>query len=127
MAAAPLPRGLTAGALLLLGVLAGQPTAWAAETTSDSPPVTSLRQPEIGPALSGVEAAVPNVIRPAKTLRLDPLAASSADPLSNGVVLQPDGPGDVPLSSSLVTGALSQGGGLASLPLVGPLTGLVPG
>ena len=117
MAAASLPRGIAAGALLLLGVLVGQPTAWAAESAAPTEtPSASLQDPQLGPALSTLE-----------TMRLDPLAASSADPLSNAVALQPDGPGNKPVSTALATGALSQGGGLSSLPVVGQLSGVLPG
>ena len=116
MAAAPLPRGIAAGALLLLGVLVGQPTAWAAESAPSETPAASLQDPQLGPALSTIE-----------TMRLDPMAASSADPLSNAVALQPDKPGDQPVSTALATDSLSRGGGLSSLPVVGPLTGVLPG
>ncbi|MHA6762337.1 hypothetical protein [Streptacidiphilus sp. PAMC 29251] len=127
MAAVPLPKGLTVGALLVLGVLAAQPTAFAAEPTGTGAPVTSLQEPQVGPALQGLTGATTYAVTPVKKLRLDPLAASSADPLSNAVALQPDQPGERPVSTSAVTDSLSQGGGLDSLPLAGPLTHLLPG
>ncbi|MFC1410591.1 hypothetical protein ACEZCY_17305 [Streptacidiphilus sp. N1-12] len=128
MGAVPLPSGLAAGAFLVLGALAVQPAAaWAAEPTASSVPVTSLQQPQVGPALAGLTGATDYAAAPLKTLRLDPLAASSADPLSNGVALQPDQPGVKPLSTTAVTGSLSQGGGLDSLPLVGGLAKVLPG
>lgn len=118
--------GLTTGVAVILGVLIAQPTACSA-ATSDSGPVTSFQTPQLGPALTGAASAPGNAVRPITDLRLDPMAASSADPLSNGVALQPDAPGDTPLSTTMVTGALSQGGGLSSLPLVGAATGALPG
>lgn len=127
MSAASLPNGLAVGALLLLGALAAPSAAWAAEPTAGSAPVTNLQEPQVGPALSGLTGAVPNAVRPLRKLRLDPLAASSADPLSNAVALQPDGPGDMPVSTTAVTGSLSQGGGLDSLPVVNQLSGVLPG
>ncbi|MFC1418349.1 hypothetical protein [Streptacidiphilus cavernicola] len=128
MAAAPLSKGLAAGALLLLGVLAGQPAAWAAEpAATGTTPEAQLQQPELGPALSGLTGATSHAVTPVKTLRLDPMADSSADPLSNAVALQPDRPGDVPVSTALATDSLSHGGGLDSLPLVGPLSSVLPG
>jgi hypothetical protein len=127
MAAAPLSRGLAAGAVLLLGALVGQPTAWAAESVTTSTPSTTLQDPQLAPALAGLSGATSHAVTPVKTLRLDPLAASSADPLSNAVALQPDQPGDKPVSTALATDSLSRGGGLSSLPLVGPLSGVLPG
>lgn len=128
MGAVPLPNGLAVGALLLLGMLAGQPAAQAAEPApADAAPATALQQPEVGPALAGLQGALPYATGPIKTLRLDPLAASKADPLSNGVALQPSGPGDHPVSTTAVTDGLSRGGGLDSLPLVGRLTQVIPG
>jgi hypothetical protein len=124
MRAVPLPNGLAVGALLVLGMIAAQPAAQAAEPGLTSTPVTSLQEPQLGPALQG---AVPNAVAPLKTLRLDPMADSSADPLSNGVALQPDRPGDVPVSTALLTDGLSHGGGLDSLPLVGTVSHVLPG
>lgn len=127
MAAAPLSKGLATGALLLLGVLVGQPTAWAADSAPAGTPEASLQEPQLGPALSGLTGATSHAVTPVKTMRLDPLAASSADPLSNAVALQPDRPGDVPVSTALATDSLSRGGGLDSLPVVGQVSGLLPG
>jgi hypothetical protein len=127
MAAAPLSKGLATGALLLLGVLVGQPSAWAAEPASTVTPEAALQEPQLGPALSGLSGATTHAVTPVKTLGLDPLANSSADPLSNAVALQPDQPGDVPVSTALATDSLSHGGGLEDLPVVGPLSGVLPG
>jgi hypothetical protein len=108
------------------GLAAASPAA-AADTTSMAQPSAALQPPAVAPALTGLTGAVPYVVRPAKDFRLDPLAASKADPLSNGVALQPDSPGAAPVSTTGVTNGLSNGGGLGSLPLVGAAAGLLPG
>ncbi|QMU72951.1 hypothetical protein [Streptacidiphilus sp. P02-A3a] len=123
-----LTTGCAAGALLLLGTLSSQAPAWAADEGAPmAKPTAALQPPEVGPALSGLGSAVSSTSHPVKTLRVDPLAASSADPLSNGAALLPDSPGMAPLSTSTVTGPLSAGGGLASLPVISTLSSVIPG
>jgi hypothetical protein len=131
----PLARGLATGTMVLLGLAGAQSTAHAAGAddigrTADShasKPSTALQRPQLAPALAGTTGALGYAVHPVKVFRLDPLADSSADPLSNGVALQPDAPGDTPLSSTLLTDSLSNGGGLADLPLAGRAVALLPG
>ncbi|MDH6137333.1 hypothetical protein P3T37_006765 [Kitasatospora sp. MAA4] len=106
------------GAVLLLGQ-AG--TAAAAAATPA--PASNLQPTQIGPALG----ALPYVIAPAKDLRLDPFAQSGADPLSNAVAVKPDNPGMKPLSSTGLTGGLSNGGGAKDIPGAGLLLSALPG
>ena len=116
------------GALLFVGAFPAASAGWAAEQSLPlQPPTTSLQHTDVAAGLSGLTGAVDNSAHPLKTLRLDPMAASSADPLSNGVALAPDGPGDRPVSTTAVTSPLSAGGGLDSVPLVGSLTHALPG
>ncbi|MEZ0091501.1 hypothetical protein [Streptacidiphilus sp. EB129] len=135
--ASPSTNGIATGALLLLGLLAAPSTAWAADSaalpvgpagsTGGSQPSTSLQDPQVLPAVGGLSGATGYAVAPLKTLRLDPFAASSADPLSNAVALQPDGKGSPPVSTAAVTSPLSDGGGVASLPLVNRVDGVIPG
>ena len=119
-------RAAALGALLLsvAGLVAASP-AQAADTASGAQPKTALQPLSVSPAVAGLTEAVPNVVRPAKDFRLDPLADSAADPLNNAVALKPDQGG--PVSTQPVTSGLSNGGGLGSLPLVGGAAGLLPG
>jgi len=122
-----LTTGCAAGALLLLGTIASQTSAWAAEDgASTAKPTAALQPPDVIPALTGLSSAVSSTSHPVKTLRVDPLAASSADPLNNGAAVVPD-QGVAPVSTTTVTGPLSAGGGLASLPVVNSLSSAIPG
>ena len=123
-----LTTGCAAGALLLLGTIASQTSAWAAEDgASTAKPTAALQPPDVIPALTGLSSAVSSTSHPVKTLRVDPLASSKADPLTNGAAVVPDSPGIAPVSTSTVTGPLSQGGGLSSLPVVDTLSSALPG
>ena len=86
-----------------------------------------LQQTDVAPAVSGLTGALGYGVAPVKDLRLDPFAQSSADVLNNGVAVQPDNSGLAPVSTTSVTGPLSNGGGAKDLPAVGPLLGVLPG
>ena len=133
-----LMKSCTVGAVaLLLGGLSAQSPAWADESAgpatpavpgSSAPHGTAALQPlEAGPALSGLGTGLVQAAAPVKNLRLDPMADSSADPLSNAIALAPDSPGAKPISTTALTGPLSAGGGLGSFPLVGAATPVIPG
>jgi hypothetical protein len=63
-------------------------------------------------------------ISPVRDLRLDPLARSGTDPLDNAVGSQI---ADFrPVSTAAVTGPISSGGSLGTLPVLGQVTGLLP-
>jgi hypothetical protein len=63
-------------------------------------------------------------ISPVRDLRLDPLAESGTDPLDNAVGSQV---ADFrPVSTAAVTGPITSGGSLGSLPVLGQVTGLLP-
>lgn len=104
------------GAVLLLGQ-AGPAAAASAE------PATHLAPTRVGPALGALGPA----IAPVKDLRLDPFAQSAADPLDNAVAVRPDNSGLAPVSTTSVTGALSNGGGAKDLPGAGLLLSALPG
>ncbi|MFI1013769.1 hypothetical protein [Streptomyces sp. NPDC020965] len=76
---------------------------------------------------TGVAGAVTNSVSGIgylKNLQLNPLAKTGVDPLTNGVGTQI---ADFkPISTTLVTGALSEGGGLKDLPLVGGVVQALP-
>lgn len=122
-----LRAGLTLGALGA-ALTAG---AGAAQAAGEHPPGAST-----GEALSAVTGTVPialgaldsattHSIAPVKNLQLNPLARTGTDPLDNTVGTQV---ADFkPVSTGLVTGPLSDGGSLDDLPLVGQVTGLLPG
>ncbi|MFF7634065.1 hypothetical protein ACFZB9_13055 [Kitasatospora sp. NPDC008050] len=113
-------------ALLLTPAAAG--TALADSAVPQAPvPKAQLQPTEVGPALGAVGNTTGYVTGPVKDLRLDPFAQSSADPLNNTVAVKPDNPGMRPVSSTALTGALSDGGGAKDLPGLGLLLGAVPG
>lgn len=72
-----------------------------------------------------VTGAVGASVAPVKNLTLDPLARTSVDPLDNAVGSQV---ADFkPLSTAAVTGPVSDGGSLGTLPVARTVTGLLPG
>ncbi|MEU7182914.1 MULTISPECIES: hypothetical protein [Streptomyces] len=118
------PRGLlraglavsAAGAALAAGGAAAHAAPVPAPASAPGP-VSTLTGPLVQAVASGVG--------PVKSLQLDPLANSAADPLNNAVGTRV---ADFkPVSTTLLTGALSNGGGLKDLPLVGQVVGLLPG
>ncbi|MFD4654630.1 hypothetical protein ACFWP2_03255 [Kitasatospora sp. NPDC058444] len=108
-------------------VLLGAGSAQAATAPGEAPAgPTALAKTDVGQALNGTTTGLGYGIAPIKSLRLDPWANSSADFLNNGAVLQPD-QGLPEVGTGTLTGPLSAGGGVKDLPLVGGLTGLLPG
>ncbi|MFJ9693337.1 hypothetical protein [Kitasatospora sp. NPDC101183] len=110
------------GAVVLLG--AG--TAQAAPAPAAGPGPATLAKTDVGQALNGTTSGLGYGVAPIKSLRLDPWANSSADVLNNGATVKPD-QGLAPVGTDLLTGPLSAGGGVKDLPLVGGLSGVLPG
>jgi hypothetical protein len=102
--AAPAP---TPAAPAADGGLAGLPQLVGTLTGGDS---------GTGAALGGVGKG----LAPVTKLKLNPLAGTGVDPLDNGIGTQI---ADFkPIGTDLVTGHLTQGGAIAGLPVVGPLS-----
>jgi hypothetical protein len=90
-------------------------------------------QQSAGAAVSGVTSAVPTQyvtgalaagIAPVRDLQLDPLANTAVDPLDNALGTQV---ADFkPVSTAILTAPVTSGGSLGTLPVVGPVTGLLP-
>ncbi|MEE1785815.1 hypothetical protein PUR71_23335 [Streptomyces sp. SP17BM10] len=112
------------GAAVLLGAGSAQ-AATAPHPAPEAGPAT-LTKTDVGQALNGTTSGLGYGIAPIKSLRLDPWANSSADVLNNGATVQPD-QGLAPVGTGVLTGPLSAGGGAKDLPLVGGLTGVLPG
>ncbi|MBR7675064.1 hypothetical protein KDA82_18955 [Streptomyces daliensis] len=73
----------------------------------------------------GAHEGLGGAIGAVKRLQLDPLANTGSDPLDNGVVTQV---ADFrPISTRTVTGPITRGDSLSELPLVGPVTKVLPG
>ncbi|WP_329564973.1 hypothetical protein [Kitasatospora sp. NBC_01266] len=119
----------TSGALAALGaaLLLTPAAAGSAAAAAPKEPTARLQPTQVGPALGALGSTTGYVTGPVKDLRLDPFAQSTADPLNNAVAVKPDNPGMRPVSSSAVTGALSDGGGAKDLPVLKLLMGAVPG
>ncbi|GAA1221241.1 hypothetical protein GCM10009665_09280 [Kitasatospora nipponensis] len=107
------------GASLLL-------TPVGAAQAAEQQPVTQLQPTRVGPALGTLTSTTGYATAPVKDLRLDPFAQSNADPLNNAVAVKPDNPGMAPVSTTAVTGALSNGGGPKDLPAAGLLLSALP-
>ncbi|MFE4520458.1 hypothetical protein ACFRMQ_40655 [Kitasatospora sp. NPDC056783] len=111
------------GAAVLLGAGSAQAATGPGEA---APGQATLAKTDVGQALNGTTSGLGYGLAPLKSLRLDPWANSSADFLNNGATLQPD-QGLPEVGTGTLTGPLSAGGGAKDLPLVGGLTGLLPG
>lgn len=127
MSLSPTGLRLATGAAVLLGGLAAAQPALADDAPALATPTLGLAPVSPTAALAGLTGTTTHLTGPIKDFRLDPLANSKADPLNNGVALKPEHPGDPGLSSQPLTAPLSQGGGLPAVPLVGGLTGVLPG
>ncbi|MFE5579947.1 hypothetical protein [Kitasatospora sp. NPDC056531] len=112
------------GAVVLLGAGSAQAATPSGQAPAAGP--ASLAKTDVGQALNGTTAGLGYGVAPIKSLRLDPWANSSADVLNNGATVQPD-QGLAPVGTGTLTGPLSAGGGVKDLPLVGGLTGTLPG
>ncbi|MER7580058.1 hypothetical protein [Kitasatospora sp. NPDC097691] len=112
------------GAAVLLGAGSAQAATAPAGQAPTGP--ATLARTDVGQALNGTTSGLGYGVAPIKSLRLDPWANSSADVLNNGATVQPD-QGLAPVGTGTLTGPLSAGGGVKDLPLVGGLTGVLPG
>ncbi|MFD7666211.1 hypothetical protein [Streptomyces sp. NPDC059788] len=99
---------------------AGAAPAGAAEP-GHGDPNKEARQALTGALLHAVAGGV----GPIKKLKLDPLAGTAADPLTNKIGTQI---ADFkPLTTGIVTDPIAGGAALEDLPLVGKVVGLLPG
>ncbi|MFI9160574.1 hypothetical protein [Kitasatospora aureofaciens] len=112
------------GAVVLLGAGTAQAATASGQQRAAGP--ASLAKTDVGQALNGTTTGLGYGVAPIKSLRMDPWANSSADVLNNGATIQPD-QGLAPVGTGTLTGPLSAGGGVKDLPLVGGLTGVLPG
>ncbi|MFD5894273.1 MULTISPECIES: hypothetical protein [unclassified Streptomyces] len=124
-----LRAGLTftaAGAVIGLGGAAAQAAPAAPVPASGPDSELAEAGKAAGEGLAGaVGHSLAGSLGPVKSLQLNPLAKTGVDPLDNAVGTQI---ADFkPLSTAVVTDSITQGGGLQDLPLVGPVTGLLPG
>ncbi|WP_055589811.1 hypothetical protein [Peterkaempfera griseoplana] len=131
-------RAVAAAGAAVLGALAVQTPAFAAEalpagsaapTSATRAPGAALQPLDTKAALGTLTKTTGTALRPVTDLRLDPWANSGADPLTNGVAVQPKTPNGAtrPLSTLPLTAPLSGGGGLKDLPVLGQLFGLLRG
>ncbi|MYS19937.1 hypothetical protein GA0115240_114927 [Streptomyces sp. DvalAA-14] len=99
------------------GPLPAAADALPTSTVTDALPAQALPTQYVTGALGYGIAAV-------RDLRIDPLSNTGVDPLTNGVGSQI---ADFrPVSTTAATAPITNGGSLGTLPLVGPLTGLLP-
>ncbi|MFF2188646.1 hypothetical protein [Streptomyces sp. NPDC058155] len=115
-----------AGAVIGLGGAAAQAAPAAPVPASGPDSELAEAGKAAGEGLAGAAGhSLAGSLGPVKSLQLNPLAKTGVDPLDNAVGTQI---ADFkPLSTAVVTDSITQGGGLQDLPLVGPVTGLLPG
>ncbi|AXI78948.1 hypothetical protein [Peterkaempfera bronchialis] len=123
-------RALAAAGAAVIGALGAQAPASAAEARPAKPaqaPEAALRPVDTAAAFGTLGSTAGTALRPVTDLRLDPWANSSADPLTNGVAVQPKTPNGHTgqLSTLPLTAPLSGGGGLKDVPVVGQVVGLL--
>ncbi|MEU3709174.1 hypothetical protein [Streptomyces catenulae] len=119
---ARLPRTLLRASL---AVSAAGAALVAGGGAANAAPVTSTDTGATASALTGaLTNSLAGATGPVKSLQLDPLANTSVDPLANAVGTQI---ADFkPVGTQLATDPLTKGGALQDLPLVGPVTRLLP-
>ncbi|MET9219404.1 hypothetical protein ACIOC1_20160 [Streptomyces sp. NPDC088197] len=114
---------LTAAAAAVVvpaGVAAADPLA-AAQSATDALPTSDVTSALPTQYVTGALGAG---VAPVRDLTIDPLSNTGVDPLDNAVGSQV---ADFhPVSTSAVTAPITNGGSLGTLPLVGPVTGLLP-
>ncbi|GAA2577055.1 hypothetical protein ACWCO0_07365 [Streptomyces tubercidicus] len=121
------PRALLRAGLVVSA--AGAALAAGGAATASAAPAASDLTTDTGAAASGLTGALLHSagggLAPVKNLQLNPLANTAVDPLANAVSTQI---ADFkPVSTTLLTGALSKGAALKDLPLVGQVTRVLPG
>ncbi|MER0482274.1 hypothetical protein ABR737_28720 [Streptomyces sp. Edi2] len=121
-----IPRTLLRAGLVISA--AGAAIAAGGAATASAAPAAAERPSDTGATASALTGALLNSaagLSTVKNLPVNPLANTPVDPLANTVSTQI---ADFkPVSTSLLTGALSHGGALRDLPLVGTLTRVLPG
>ncbi|MFF8784103.1 hypothetical protein [Streptomyces sp. NPDC015125] len=122
-----IPRTLLRAGLVISA--AGAAIAAGGAATASAAPAAAERPTDTGATASALTGALLNSaaggLGTVKNLPVNPLANTPVDPLANAVSTQI---ADFkPVSTTLLTGALSKGGALKDLPLVGPLTRVLPG
>ncbi|BDH15271.1 hypothetical protein [Streptomyces hygroscopicus] len=122
-----IPRTLLRAGLVISA--AGAAIAAGGAATAAAAPKAPERSSDTGATASALTGALVNSLGgglgPVKNLQVNPLANTPVDPLANAVSTQI---ADFkPVGTTLVTGALSDGGALKDLPLVGTLTRVLPG
>ncbi|MEF3112768.1 hypothetical protein [Streptomyces chrestomyceticus] len=120
------PRGLTRAGLALTVAGAALAAAGAAPAGAASGRESDLDVQAAGKALGGaLQHSLAGGVGPVKSLKLDPLAGTTADPLTNKIGTQV---ADFkPLTTGIVTDPIASGGALEDLPLTGAAVGLLPG
>jgi hypothetical protein len=120
-------------ALTLTAAAAASAVVPAAHAATPGTQPAPLAPQSVGDSVQGLASAVPTQyvtgalgagIAPVRDLRLDPLADTAVDPLDNALGTQV---ADFkPVSTAALTSPVTDGGSLGTLPLVGPLTALLP-
>ncbi|OAH13907.1 hypothetical protein [Streptomyces jeddahensis] len=121
-------RGLLRAGLALTVAGIGLGASGAATATAAPMPkggLTTLGKLDPRAAAQGTNVALHQALGAVKDAKLDPLAGTGVDPLSNSVGTQI---ADFkPVSTRQVTGSLADGGSLRTLPVAGKAAALLPG
>lgn len=103
-------------------------SATAAGTESGAATADAVAQGLMAPAaetVRGTGSGLGSSLGVLKELQINPMANTGSDPLDNSVGTQIADFREV--STAAVTGPLARGASLSELPVVGPVTGLLPG
>ena len=128
-----MPSLRTALALTLTAAAAAAVAAPAASAAVEPAPLSNLQGMTDALPASGITSALPTQsvtgafasgVAPVRDLKLDPFNNTTVDPLTNGVGSQV---ADFkPVSTTQATAPLTDGGSLGTLPLLGPITSVLP-
>ncbi|MEV5599563.1 hypothetical protein [Streptomyces sp. NPDC052496] len=120
------PRGLLRAGLAITAAGAALTAAGAAPAGAAAGHDSDLDIEAAGTALGGALLhSVAGGVGPVKSLQLDPLAGTAADPLTNKIGTQV---ADFkPLTTGLVTDPIARGGALGDMPVTENVMGLLPG
>ncbi|MFH0242638.1 hypothetical protein ACGRHY_09385 [Streptomyces sp. HK10] len=107
------------------GAAAAAPVQLSGLTSALSPDSLGSGVHGLAEGVGATGHATAGAVRPVKDARIDPLAGTGVDPLDNTVGTQI---ADFkPVTTGAVTGPVSEGGTVRTLPVTGPAAGLLPG
>ncbi|WP_229698182.1 hypothetical protein [Wenjunlia tyrosinilytica] len=115
----------SAGAALAAGVGAASAAPASSAGLPGLPDPGGVTRPDVGAALTGLQQGAPAALKPVKSMNINPLAQTGVDPLDNSVGTQ--AADFAPVSTAAATKPLATRNSLSTLPIAGPVAGVLPG